>query len=352
MFVHDGTDSYLGGHKISIWRLCLFKNMFEYDLLHRSTVPIEGHVGDESYYGIVLCRFYFLWLAILLGMILVYNFQNNVLFDKSNSENQSYIIGLCLWVIVPFILYTFAKTKIIWYILPIYPPLSIIIGILASKILMKERFLIRTVLLASILFAAHYYEGEIQTYVNNPIPNDQLSLIEKTKALDGVRGYSLYKYHPTRHKAVWAQSAVLTAELVNDLKVKSGDFHAFLKNDRALLLVKKRFFTKRLVTSNLLNIVTSNRWGYILSKEKIRIKHWIGIILIKPVELSQHCCWHRGLSSLIGIILLPSTFIILIYQNFIKFLQYYVSFSIILKYQKIINRCTISYYYFIIKPIN
>lgn len=250
-----------------------FKNMFEYDLLHRSTVPIEGHVGDESYYGIVLCRFYFLWLAILLGMILVYNFQNNVLFDKSNSENQSYIIGLCLWVIVPFILYTFAKTKIRWYILPIYPPLSIIIGILASKILMKERFLIRTVLLASILFAAHYYEGEIQTYVNNPIPNDQLSLIEKTKALDGVRGYSLYKYHPTRHKAVWAQSAVLTAELVNDLKVKSGDFHAFLKNDRALLLVKKRFFTKRLVTSNLLNIVTSNRWGYILSKEKIRIKH-------------------------------------------------------------------------------
>jgi 4-amino-4-deoxy-L-arabinose transferase-like glycosyltransferase len=252
-----------------------FQNMIDYDLLHRSTTPIEGHVGDESYYGVILCSFYFWWLVILLGMVLVYYFLHNNSLDMSNSEKRSYIIGICLWVIVPFILYTFAKTKIRWYILPIYPPLSIMIGILASRILMKGRFLLRIVLLSTILFVAYYYEGEIQTYVNNPIPNAQLSLIEKTKSLDGVRGYSLYKYHSKRHEAYWAQSAVLTAELANDLKVQGGDFHAFLKDDKALLLMKKRPYTKRLVTSNHLNIVASNNWGYILSKEKIPMKHQV-----------------------------------------------------------------------------
>lgn len=250
-----------------------FQNMISYDLLHRSTVPIEGHVGDESYYGVILSHFYFLWFAVLLGMILVYHFHQNLSINLSKHEKRSYIIGLCLWVIVPFILYTLAKTKIRWYILPVYPPLAIMMGILASRILLKGKWLVKIVLLSTILFVAHYYEGEILMYVNNPIPNDQLSLIEKTKSLDGVRGYSLFKYHPKRHKAVWAQSAVLTAELVNDLKVQGGDFHAFLKNDRALLLVKKRFYTKQLAASNHLNIVASNHWGYILSKEKIRMKH-------------------------------------------------------------------------------
>jgi len=246
-----------------------FKNMVSYDLLHRSTVAIEGHIGDESYYGIILCHFYFLWLVLLLGMILFYNFHKNISFDMFKSENKFYLIGLFLWVIIPFMMFTLAKTKIRWYILPVYPPLSIIIGVLASKILINGKWMIKLVLLSAILFVAHYYEGEIQTYVDNPIPNDQLSLIEKTKALNGVRGYNLFKYHPTRHKAVWAQSAVLTAELVNDLKVRSGDFHAFLNNDRALLLVKRKYFTKELITSNHLNIVASNKWGYILCKEKV-----------------------------------------------------------------------------------
>jgi 4-amino-4-deoxy-L-arabinose transferase-like glycosyltransferase len=247
-----------------------FKNMVAYDLLLRSTVPIEGHVGDESYYAIILCRFYFLWLAILLGMILVYNFfDKNVSFDMFKSENRSYIIGIILWVIIPFMMFTFAKTKVRWYILPIYPPLSIIIGVLASKILMNGKLIIRILLLSAILFVSFSYESQIQMYLNNPIPNFQLSLIQKTQALDGVRGYSLFMYHPTRHEAVWEQNAVLTAELVNDFKVQSGGLHAFLKNDRALLLVKKEWFNKQLLTSYHLNVIASNSWGYILCKKKI-----------------------------------------------------------------------------------
>lgn len=246
-----------------------FKNMVAYDLLLRSTVPIEGHVGDESYYAIILCRFYFLWLAILLGMILFYNFYKNVSFDMFKSEHQSYIIGIFLWVIIPFMMFTFAKTKVRWYILPIYPPLSIAMGVLASKILTNGKLITRILLLSAIFFVSYSYESQIQTYLNNPIPNFQLSLIQKTQALDGVRGYSLFMYHPPGHKAVWAQSAVLTAELVNDFKVRSGGLHAFLKNDRALLLVKKRWFNKQLLTSYHLSVVASNSWGYILCKKKI-----------------------------------------------------------------------------------
>jgi hypothetical protein len=36
-----------------------------------------------------------------------------------------------------------------------------------------------------------------------------------------------------------------------------------------LLLVKKRWFNKQLLTSYHLNVIASNSWGYILCKKKI-----------------------------------------------------------------------------------
>lgn len=243
-----------------------FKNMIMYDLLYRSSTSIEGHIGGKLYYVQILCKFFLFWLIILFGLILVY-LNKNFSFKIFKSEKKAYMIGICLWIIIPFILFTFSKTKIRWYILPIYPALSIMIGALASKFLRNGTLLARVVLLFSILFASIYYEWKIQAYLNNPIPNLQLSLLQKIQGMEGIKGYSLFMYYPSSC-AVWPQNTVLTAELYGNLHVENGDLNTFLRTDKALLLVQKELYTEQLIKSNQLNVITSNKWGYIVRKGK------------------------------------------------------------------------------------
>ena len=242
-----------------------FKEMILYDLLHRSSNPIEGHIGGIFYYVQVLNNYFNLWLAILFGLVILYSFQN--LSSKlTKSENGFYKLGICLWLIIPILLYSLAKTKIRWYILPVYTPFSIIIGVLAGKVLtMPGKGLTKGILIFSILFASSYNYGKIYGYLHRPIPKLQLSLLQRVQGMEEVKGYSIY-LHRTSNRMTWQQNEVLTAELYGDLLVKDGNFNDFLKKKRALLLVQKGRESKQLIESNQLQILTSNKWGYIVVK--------------------------------------------------------------------------------------
>jgi 4-amino-4-deoxy-L-arabinose transferase-like glycosyltransferase len=244
-----------------------FRKMIEYDLLQRSSTSIEGHIGGKLYYVLVLLRFFGFWLAILFGLAFLYTFKG--LSSKIiKSENKFYKLGICLWIIIPFLLFTFAKTKIRWYILPVYTPLSIIIGVLASNLLMMHgRLLKKIVLILSILFVTFFYFGQIHTYLHRPIPNLPLSLLQQVHGLDEVKGSSIFLYRPT-NPLPWQQNEVLTAELYGDLLVENGGLNNFLKKDRALLLVQKGLESKQLIETNQLEILTSNKWGYIVRKRE------------------------------------------------------------------------------------
>lgn len=255
-----------GGIRYQYDGLEFFKNMVAYDLLQRSATTIEGHIGGKLYYFEILWRFFNYWFVILYGLVLVY-LNKEFSFNLFKSNRSSYKIGICLWIIVPLILFTLAKTKIRWYILPIYPPLSIIIGVLASKLLLNGKLATRVTLLATILFVSLHYEGEIQAYLHNPTPKLQLNLIKKTQNLKGLKGYSLFLHLPSSPPK-WAQNMVLTSELYTDSHVEDGDINDFLKKDKALLLLQRGQGTKQLIKSNQFIIIASNKWGYIVRKRK------------------------------------------------------------------------------------
>jgi 4-amino-4-deoxy-L-arabinose transferase-like glycosyltransferase len=255
-----------GGIRYQYDGMDFFKNMIAYDLLQRSSTTIEGHLGGTFYYFDILWRFFNYWLAILYGLVLVY-LSKEFSFKRFISEKNSYNIGICLWVIIPLILFSLAKTKIRWYILPVYPPLSIIIGALAGKLLLIEKSGTKVILLASILFVSFHYEGEIQAYLNNPAPKLQLNLIQKIHNKKELKGYSLFLHLPSS-PAKWAQNMVLTSELYTDSHVEDGGIYSFLKKDKALLLLQKGKGTKQLIKSNQLIIITSNKWGYIVRKRE------------------------------------------------------------------------------------
>jgi 4-amino-4-deoxy-L-arabinose transferase-like glycosyltransferase len=242
-----------------------FRNMIAFDLLKRSTATIEGHIGGKLYYVLLLNRVFGFWIIILFGLGLLY-IQEDLSSKILKPENKFYKLGICLWIIIPFLLFTFAKTKIRWYILPVYPALSIITGVLASKLLKHGRFLTKVMLLLSILFVSTYYYRLIHTYLHRPIPNLKLSLLQKVQGIEEVRGYSIFLYRSNH--LPWQQNEVLTAELYGDLLVENGDFNDFLKKKRALLLVQKGLESKQLIKQNQLQILTFNKWGYIVRKRE------------------------------------------------------------------------------------
>ncbi|AMQ20714.1 glycosyltransferase family 39 protein [Geobacillus zalihae] len=244
-----------------------FKQMIGYDLLLRSTRPIEGHIGDETYYGIILVHFFFWWLALLVGIMVISYMQGVRLlaFEGTDHRLKEDVIGILLWICVPLLMFTIAKTKIRWYILPVYPPLCMLIGICASQLWRKGTWGARGVLLTGLLFVTSFYETNIQHYIHHPKPNFELALLQQTAQMP-VHGYELFMYHPLHEKGRWPQNAVLTAELANDLKPRHGGLKTFLHTSRSLLLVKKAWFSKQLEHKYHLSVLASNRWGYILEK--------------------------------------------------------------------------------------
>ncbi len=260
---------------VLLWLFCryqydgisFFKNMILYDLLKRSSTSIEGHVGTSTYYFEVLWRFSKFWILYLMMITPVFLYQN-LSRDFSKRRNWAYITGICLWLTIPFTLYTFAETKIRWYILPIYPILSIIIGVMTSSILQGTKQFGRFALVPLMICCSFLYETKIATFIKHPSPIFHVSLVQKLAGFDDIKGYNLFKYHQAK-KVKWPQNAILAAELYGDLHVKNGNFEDFLQNNRGLLLIKRGKSAKQIIDSYQLSILASNQWGYIVCKKEI-----------------------------------------------------------------------------------
>ena len=245
-------------------QLLFFKKMVTYDLLHRSSTPIEGHSGNFFYYVTILWKFSKLWILLLLFsfFIMIHEFRGSLW----KFEIKSVTIGIYLWMFIPFLLYTFASTKVRWYIEPVYPAISLAIGSLASKASQVKPMIIRCILLFSIVFTAIVYETQIFMYIQNPIPKLQLSLLKNLERNKELKGYSLYRYHHS-DRAVWQQNQVLAAELYGDLIIRDGDWRTFLLKDHALLLVKRGKKTQEFIRNHRLAVVYANEWGFIVQKQ-------------------------------------------------------------------------------------
>jgi 4-amino-4-deoxy-L-arabinose transferase-like glycosyltransferase len=247
--------------------ISFFKSMVSYDLLKRSSSSIEGHIGTSTFYFEVLWRFSKFWIFFLICITPIFLYQNlSINFFKRT--NWFYAAGILLWLSIPFILYSLAETKIRWYILPIYPVLSIIIGAMTGSILQASKQILRFALVPTILYCSLMYESEIVTFINHPTPIFHVSLLQKLAGYERIKGYSLYKYHKAK-MVKWPQNAILAAELYGDLHVKNGDFEDFLQNNRGLLLIKEGKNAKQIIDSNQLSVIASNEWGYIVCKKDI-----------------------------------------------------------------------------------
>lgn len=247
--------------------LTFFKNMITFDLLRRSESTLEHHVGGKLFYFRILFQYYIGWLCILFGIMLVY-LNRNLSFQHYRlltPEKKACLVGICAWILIPILVFSMAKTKIRWYIMPVYPALSIVIGLLASKVITDGKRMMKIFLIAAILLASGAYELNIYRYVHHDYPNPEQLLVQQLTGKSGIKGSSLYDY---KRKKEWPQKIVLAAELAADLRIRAGNFSDFMKSDRGLLLMQKMFYSKKFLSDHRLKVIASNEWGYIVTKIK------------------------------------------------------------------------------------
>jgi 4-amino-4-deoxy-L-arabinose transferase-like glycosyltransferase len=61
-----------------------FKGMIMYDLLHRSSTPIEGHIGGVFYYVSIISRYFINWIYVICILGLLFLFNRNFPFKKTH----------------------------------------------------------------------------------------------------------------------------------------------------------------------------------------------------------------------------------------------------------------------------
>ncbi|MBL7071004.1 MAG: glycosyltransferase family 39 protein [Candidatus Omnitrophica bacterium] len=99
-----------------------FVRKFQFDIFERFTKPIEGHFGPWYYYFNALHERGMHWiLLILLSIAFIYSL---FLFRKKDKPATFLII----WISLYFLIISFIQTKIFWYLMPIYPALSLLIA--------------------------------------------------------------------------------------------------------------------------------------------------------------------------------------------------------------------------------
>jgi 4-amino-4-deoxy-L-arabinose transferase-like glycosyltransferase len=251
-----------------------FQKMVSFDLLNRSQNAIEGHVGGPLYYlGYAFYNF-FPWSLPAVAAL----FYRNRLRWKSSAD--SFLFGIrsnsffrvpifWIWAFVPLLLFSFAKTKIYWYITPIYPALSVMTawflfhwisedkkdrGFFAG---LRKAWPVWGVLFFLFCEAAGIYKMYFEA------DGWQLAMRAARKTDYSHAASIYYQGVPSQ-----AQAQVFYTEAVMGLQPVDTGISGFVEKGKTgdLLFMKSGPATDTLVLSNRMTVIT-NAFGYLLLRK-------------------------------------------------------------------------------------
>ena len=98
-----------------------------YHVWDRATTVIEDKGNPFHWYLIVMKVSMRIWFIALLGAFPYFLFR---LYKKDKKHTF-----LLVWSLVVILFFSIAKSKLVWYIIPIYPVVSIMVGAFSDKVL-------------------------------------------------------------------------------------------------------------------------------------------------------------------------------------------------------------------------
>lgn len=122
-------------------------------LVSRTTQAMEGHSGGWDYYIRTLITKYKPWIFVAAVSVPVFVY-------KSFREKRDGFILVSLWVLVVLLMTSIVKTKLRWYIYPIYPALSISVGYCLAQCI-SRRYKLWVKVGFVLVVISHIYLGHI-----------------------------------------------------------------------------------------------------------------------------------------------------------------------------------------------
>ena len=159
-----------------------FMKMIFYDLISRGTTTIEGHIGGPDFYFNVIGN-NLNWLFILILVMGI----SLICYNSIRLKNKPFI--LIIWAAIIFFTFTLAQSKVIWYIIPVYPALCLIMALflewLREKIKINQIifFIVFTLVLSTSLFLSLRIANGTYRSDDKDVANHFKPIIEKANHL-------------------------------------------------------------------------------------------------------------------------------------------------------------------------
>jgi len=171
------------------------ENYLLYHVLLRSSSAIEGKSAPTFWFITVIKTQFRIWFIPLLPAIPWSLWQ---IFKKKKE-----VIFLTIWATLIFSIFTISKSKLIWYVIPIYPVLSLLVAAFLHQVVERIPFRPQRLLLTAVFLTALGYNLYIWGRIRpRDFSAEQVSLIETKNQIDPPSkflvaglGYSLAAYY-------------------------------------------------------------------------------------------------------------------------------------------------------------
>ena len=267
-----------------LWRytqdgLIFFKAMIEIDVISRTSSFIEQHIEGPFFYFVELIKMksmYIIFITIILCTIY------GILKKKKYILKNPTILGLILWIIIPLILFSFSKTKLIWYIYPIFPALLILFTIYITLIFRnfnntdfqytnKLKYIALFLIIIFFANSISILSNISKIYTKSTLTSSTKQDLEKIliENVNRINDSGKIVYIQTSNTSTWTQDQILAAELYGNLIVDDGGFNKWLKNtENSIIILDKNYYHLNVdkIISNKFNITYSESSNWIIIK--------------------------------------------------------------------------------------
>lgn len=189
-----------------------------YHVLRRSNEAIEGHSGGSVYYLKKFMQKFKPWSIVAVPSFAFFIYEA----VKRKKEYLFFIV----WILTVFLFYTLVKTKLQWYVIPMYPAVAIVAGVSIVKVL-KGRYTSLVALFGIVVLIGHIFISNIFSMDHSEGIKDLLLKVDAKNKVD----YVIYSYQNSEWPAIYyysdrmPQDVGTEVEMLSILNSKRGCFY-------------------------------------------------------------------------------------------------------------------------------
>ncbi len=204
-------------HLYELWAHEAFfmKDVVIRHLFDRTTTVLDGHAGNLYFYLRVLVNKFHPW--ILIGI-----FSAPYFLFKAIKDREEEFIFLSVWMFLIFAIITLVRTKLAWYLLPVYPALSLSAAYFVAKIFQENSAWVAKSVFVMILglhvFYSHIFNHDYSRDIKGIAP----AVLSRTAPAQSIY---LYSYHESPAVSFYLGKKSLYLDSKEEFLKKASESH-------------------------------------------------------------------------------------------------------------------------------